>query len=169
MMNRALTAVSLLAVLTGTASAQKSKAQDDADLKEIHSYTLTMPVLQKMAAAARAAATAIQNDPRYRDDEAREKAMDASGESDANATLSDMERTIAKIPHMSEALKSVGLSPREYAKFSMCAFEAGMVAGMQKNGVAIKLPEGVQPANVQFMKDHEKDFAALQTAMQPGK
>ena len=68
------------------------------------------------------------------------------------------------------ALRTAGLSAHEYATFEMCALQAGLVAGLEKAGQAPKaLPGGIQPANVQFMKDHEKDFAALNEAMQGGK
>ena len=194
MTKRALTAIALLATLTGSANAQNGKAQDDADLKEIHSYVLTMPALEKLVAATKAVATQMQNDPRYKaytakekelkalqkkeertdaDDERIEKLqqeLEAMNQSDDqkvsnDASLTEMAQAYDKIPGMKAALGSVGLTSREYAKFSLCALEAGMVAAMQKNGIAMKLPEGVQPANVQFMKDHEKDFVALQTAM----
>lgn len=99
--------------------------------------------------------------------EAFEKSAESSGGGGDAQSLADMERKIAAMPHMSDALRTAGLTPREFALFEMCALQAGIVAGMQKSGQTLsQLPAGIQPANVQFMKDHEKQFEALRTAMQ---
>src|SRR5262249_34179102 len=88
---------------------------------------------------------------------------DAQNSKDSDSqTLNDMERTLSTIPHMSEALKSAGLSAHEYATFMMCAMQAGMAGSLPLT----KLPAGIQPANVQFMKDHGKEFEEMNTAMQ---
>jgi hypothetical protein len=79
-----------------------------------------------------------------------------------------MERSIASVPHMSDALAKAGLPPREYAKFSLAMLQAGMVAAMKKSGTIKTIPpeSGVSPENVQFMIDHEKEIADLTRQMQ---
>jgi len=148
-------AAAMVAAISASARAQ------DADTKELASYRLTMPVLQKMIVATKTAAVAVKNDPKYRDSDA---ADDDSGD-DSNASLSDIERKIDKMPHMRDGLKAAGLTAREFAVFEMCAMQAGMVAGLEKAGQHLAtLPAGIRPENVQFMKDHEKDFEAWQKA-----
>jgi hypothetical protein len=149
-------------VVAAMAAAMSAPATaQDADTKEIQSYRLTMPVLQKMIVATKTAAAAIKNDPKYRDSDA---ADDDNGD-DSNASLSDLERKIDKMPHMKEGLEAAGLTAREFAVFEMCAMQAGMVAGLEKAGQHLtSLPAGIRPENVQFMKDHEKDFEAWKNA-----
>jgi hypothetical protein len=150
----------LVAAMVAATSAS-ARAQD-ADTKEIGSYRLTMPVLQKMIVATKTAAAALKNDPKYRDSDATDD--DDNGD-DSSASLSDMERKIDKMPHMRDGLKAAGLTAREFAIFEMCAMQAGMVAGLEKAGQHLtSLPAGIRPENVQFMKDHEKDFEAWKNA-----
>jgi hypothetical protein len=98
--------------------------------------------------------------------EAFEKSM-GGDDDNHDDSLRGMEHEIATIPYMRDALQTAGLTPREFATFEMCAMQAGMVAGLEKSGQKLtSLPADIQPANVQFMKDHEKDFEALKAAME---
>jgi hypothetical protein len=152
----------LFVVVAAMASAMSASARaQDADTKEIDSYRLTMPVLQKMIVATKTAAAALKNDPKSRDSDATD---DDNGD-DSSASLSDMERKIDEMPHMRDGLKAAGLTAREFAIFEMCAVQAGMVAGLEKAGQHLTSPPaGIRPENVQFMKDHEKDFEAWKNA-----
>jgi hypothetical protein len=144
-------------ILCGGLVDAQSRASNDPDTKAIESYRLTLPVLEKIGQAYKHLAAALKNDP------AAQRQLDADDDkSNDNESLAEMERRIAAMPHMSEALKSVGLTAHEYTLFQMCALQAGMAAGLEKAGQLPSLPAGVQAANVQFMKDHEKEFAALQ-------
>jgi chaperonin cofactor prefoldin len=94
-----------------------------------------------------------------------------SGSSDADegsATLADMARNIARVPHMADALKSAGLSPRELATFEMAMLQAGFAAGFKKAGMLKELPPGVSPENVQFVLDHEAEIKQIQQEMSGG-
>jgi len=160
MITRALAAIVMLVTLPGLAYSQASRAADDPETKEIESYRLTLPVLQKMGVANKAFADALRHDP------AAQQQLEAeSDKADDKQSLADMERKLAAMPYMNEALTSAGLSAHEYAIFEWCAFQAAMAAGLEKAGQLPALPAGLQRANVQFMKDHEKEFAA---AMQAG-
>jgi hypothetical protein len=199
MIKRLVTTVAVCAALTGTASAQRAPqaAREDADMKEVAAYRLTVPVLQKVAAVSQAMADAMAKDPKYKQYIAAKKELDAlrkkdepteadeqrmqtleeqiekmdpsndmSDKTDSANSLADMERSLARVPHLSDALKQAGLTPREFAKFELCALQAGMIAAFQKSGQTIKLPDGIQPENVQFMKDHEAEFTKINDVMQ---
>jgi hypothetical protein len=157
-------------------------------MAELAAYRLTAATLQKVTVATQALQKGLENDPKYKGymaaqrelkaleekedrtavDEQRiealerqlEKAPDEINAGDAN-TLAEMERAISKIPHMSEALSEAGLSPREYAKFSLAMLQAGFLAGLKKAGQLKEVPPGASIENVQFMIDHEKEIAAL--------
>jgi hypothetical protein len=103
--------------------------------------------------------------------EAAEKqfqALSASNDSDDSPTLDDMAHKIASIPHMSEALKSAGLTPREFATFETAVSQAGFAAGFKKAGTLKELPPGVSPENVQFVLDHETELQRIQEDMAGG-
>lgn len=90
-----------------------------------------------------------------------EKQMEAlvgGDDKDDSATISDMARKLTAIPHMSEALKSAGLSARDFALFETSLMQASMVAGFKKAGTLKQVPPGVPPENVQFVLDHEAEI-----------
>ena len=104
-----------------------------------------------------------------------EEAMSAGAPNMSNAqTLDDMERGFAAIAPMARALKSAGLTPREYATFTMAMLQAGMIHGFSQGKVDYaKLPPGVNPANIKFIEEHkaeldamQKEFAALEKPKQ---
>lgn len=93
-----------------------------------------------------------------------EEAMSAGSPNMNNAqSLDDMERGIAAIAPMARALKSAGLTPREYAKFTMAMLQAGMIHGFSKGKVDYaKLPAGVNPENIKFIEAHKAELDAMQ-------
>ena len=85
------------------------------------------------------------------------------GDSD---TLSDMERNIASFPILANSLRAAGMTPREYAKFTMALFTSAMAAGMKKAGLMKELPKEFSAENVEFVLKHEAELAALQKEWQ---
>ena len=85
---------------------------------------------------------------------------------DANLkSLTDIENAIKSEPLMANALKSAGMSPRDYAKFTLAFFQAAMIHGMQKSGLVKEVPKDLQAtvnmANVKFIQDNEAEINAL--------
>ena len=166
-------------------------ADSNTDLKEVTSYRLTMEGLKKVQTATRLMAAAMKNDPRHQaslkleaEIEALEKkdeltdaeqtrleslqqkkeeleANDTFGDTD---TLSDMAAAIAKEPAMASALKQAGMTPREYATFTMAMLQAAMVVGFKKSGLIKETPKeaGVNLENVKFVEDHAAELEAMQ-------
>ena len=93
-----------------------------------------------------------------------EEAMSGSGPNLGNAnSLDEMERDIAAFAPMARALKSAGLTPREYSKFMMAMLQAGMVYGLSKGNVDYaKLPAGINPENIKFIAAHQAELEAFQ-------
>lgn len=178
------------------AQAARHSAASDPDMKELASYTLTMDGLARMDRVNKAMFAAMQKDPKYaeriklgkeladlkkKDEtteaedkrieqiEARIEQLDESNSSadtsDAQ-TLGDMEKKIASIPFMSAALKQEGVSPREYAKFTMAMLQAsfGLMAKQMsaKAGKPFQAPDGVNPANITFVEQHQAELKKLQ-------
>ena len=96
--------------------------------------------------------------------ERAEEAMSADTPSMNNAqTLDDMERSFARIAPMTRALQREGLSPREYAKFTLALLQAAMIQGFSQGKVDYaKLPPGVNPENIKFVAAHKAELDAMQ-------
>jgi hypothetical protein len=189
----ALTLALTAAAAGAGAQVRRPSATDAADMAELAAYRLNTATLQKVTAVMQHFVAALETDPKYQPFVAAQKElaaldrkpsrtasderrMDALAEqleqmppemvpADA-ATLTDMERGIAAMPHMAEALAKAGLTAREYAKFNLTMLQAGMLAGMKKAGQLRQLPPGASMENVQFMIDHEREIAALSAQMQ---
>lgn len=109
--------------------------------------------------------------------EADEKRLEAIGQrleeldnqdNDSGLNLNDaknideMAAKINKFPPMATILKTEGMSAREFSKFMLAMLQAGFAAGLQKAGMLKTTPEGVNPANIKFVLDHEEDLKKLQ-------
>ena len=96
-------------------------------------------------------------------DQAEEAMSDGAPNMNNAQSLDDMERGISSIAPMSRALKSAGLTAREYAKFTMAMLQAGMIHGFSQGKVDYaKLPAGVNPENVKFIEAHKAELEAMQ-------
>jgi len=83
--------------------------------------------------------------------------------------LNQMEAAIKANPQFMAALTKVGLTAREYARWTIASLMAGMVAGFQKSGVLKELPKDlkeVNPENVKFIIEHEAELNAMRKEME---
>jgi hypothetical protein len=135
-------------------------AKTDPDLKALANYTLTVDTLNKVERVYRDLAAAMKADPSI------ESKMDAL-EGNANDSLADMARRYQSVAPFDAALGKEGMTPREYATFTMALMQAGMASAAQKMGAT--LPEGVNPANVKFVEDHKADLEKMQSMGDSGK
>jgi Skp family chaperone for outer membrane proteins len=194
-MMHSITALILTAALSTSSPAAQATPQADRDMKEIASYRLSMDTVKKVDVAMRAMFDEMAKDPRFQASiklEAELKALNEKEErteaedrrieelerekekidsenpfdlGSAN-TLSEMEAQVQKVPPMANALRSAGLTPREYSKFMLAMLQAGMAAGMKKSGLIKELPKDFPAENVQFMLDHEAELTAMQKRWQ---
>lgn len=101
-------------------------------------------------------------------EEALEKANEGANLSNATS-LNQMEAAIKANPRFMAAINKAGLTPREYAKWTLASLMAGMVAGFQKSGVLKELPKDlkeVNPENVKFILEHEAELNAMRAEME---
>lgn len=98
--------------------------------------------------------------------DAFEKAHDTDDSENDAQTLDDMAAQIQKFPPLARALKSEGVSAKEYATFSLALFQAAFAAGAQKSGMLKELPAGINAENVKFVQEHEAEIKKLQEEMQ---
>jgi septal ring factor EnvC (AmiA/AmiB activator) len=92
-----------------------------------------------------------------------DKMQEASGTSNMH-TLDQMEASIKKQPFAMRALNAQGLTPREYALTLMALLQASMADGFLQGQDLSKLPPGINPENVKFVRENKDALAAMQTA-----
>jgi len=98
-----------------------------------------------------------------------EKSSPAAAMND-NKTLADMEAAITKHPQAARALAREGLSARDFSLTVMTLLQAAMVEGFSQGKLDMaKLPPGVNPENIQFVRDHKAELDAMQRALTPEK
>jgi hypothetical protein len=127
-----------------------SSAQDfqDSDTREINNYVLTESGLAKYSQATRNLAAL----PNRCDKDEKEGAK----------SLDEAAAALDSVPEVRTAIRSTGMTTREYLVFSFSMFQNGMAAWAlsQPSGT---LPPGTSMANVNFYRAHE---AAIQKRKQ---
>jgi hypothetical protein len=76
--------------------------------------------------------------------------------------LDEMAASVQAFPPLMAVLRKEGLTAREYSKFMLAMLQAGFAAGLQKAGLLKTTPEGVNPANIKFVLEHEEELKKLQ-------
>ena len=120
----------------------------DRDSTEVAGYVLTEAVLAKYAQAVRKLQPVMGQLPQECDGDEGPK------------SLNDVSAHMDGVPQVKSALKTAGLTSREYLLFSWSVFQNGMAAWAldQPGG---KLPPGVKMANVNFYRAHEAELKKL--------
>ena len=92
-----------------------------------------------------------------------DRMQEASGISNPK-TLDEMEAGIKKLPAGMRALTAQGITPREYSLTLMSLLQASMAEGFLQGGDLAKLPPGINPENVKFVRENKDALAAMQAA-----
>lgn len=94
-----------------------------------------------------------------------DRADDSKGFSN-NQTLADMEAAMKKHPAAMRALAQEGLTPREYALCMMTLLQASLAEGFSQGKLDLaKLPPGINPENIKFVREHKAELEAMQAAL----
>jgi hypothetical protein len=145
--------VAAFAVLLGSSGWAQGSGQGDA--KEIGSYRLTEAGLAKFNQATR-------NLEPLEKRAASECGGDDGGDDGNGQTIDQVVARLNAKPGVQQAVRSAGMTTREYVVFAMAVFQAGLAswALSQPGG---KLPPDVLMDNVNFYRKHE---ASMQKAGQ---
>ena len=147
------------------AEAEKDpKAQE---LKKIEEQIKALEEKEELTAAQESELEKL----RERAEKLNEERDRASGDDHKNdATLADMEAAMKKEPIVMRALAREGLTPRDYALCTMALLQASMVEGFSQGKLDMaKLPAGVNPENIKFVREHKAELEALQESMKKTK
>ena len=148
-LNRLLCVLGL--ALLAAAPAAFAKLLPDADTREVRAYTLTDAGFAKYVAA-----THKLRDVKFQNCIAGDGDEDDEG-ADSIASAAAM---IDAVPAAKAALQSAGLSSHEYVVLAFSLLENGMASYMMQTPGG-KMPEGVNPANVEFVRKHSAELHQL--------
>lgn len=84
-------------------------------------------------------------------------------------TVTEYARRVDSTPALAAAVKSVGLSSREYAIATLALMEASIAHAFMKMQGAMQAPPGVSKHNLEFVRANEKQIAALGIQGQDGR
>ncbi len=182
--------VGVLSTVPGEALARASDAQAAKDSRELKDYQLTMPVIDKIAKANKTAKQAMAKDPKQqrlatleaelaaltvREDltEAEWKRMgvledeisrwdddDADDAPNGAGTISEFTRRVEVNPALAAAIRSVGLTPREYATALLALLQAALTDGLIEQKLLKQAPPEVSKHNLDFVRQHRAQLTA---------
>lgn len=142
----AVTVAFTLALLASAVAGAQSLT--DHDTNEIASYVLTDSALAKYRQTVRKLQPLMEQLPQD------------CGHDESQQSLNSMAARMDGVPEVKSALKTAGMTSREYLVFSWSVFQNGLAAWTleQPGG---KLPPGVKMANVTFYRAHEAELKKL--------
>lgn len=132
------------------ASPGQALTDDEAALA---SYTLTMERVEAWSRASQNLQRLAEEDP------ALAERWDAE-----NADAESFDEMIAQIeaePRARAAVEEAGISVRDYVLTTMALLQAMFAQAAMDMTQDAPVPEGVNPANVQFVRDHQAEIQAL--------
>lgn len=152
------TVVLLLGVVGMSApqAAQRGNPPADPDSKEYRSYRLTMENVGKFVAASKALVRLSHDNP--------DLEKDMESQSDAR-TIEDAVRTTEKYPAVTAAIKSAGLTTRDFVVMTGTLMGAEMAVGMKKQGQIKQYPPSVSPENAAFVEQNWDRLNAMMKAV----
>lgn len=86
---------------------------------------------------------------------------DADGDRPDASTIAEYARRIDATPAHADAVRAAGLTSREYATAMMVLVRSSIAWGLMKEGLLKQAPPEVSPQNLEFVRVHEREIAAL--------
>ena len=155
-----------MAVIQGLAE----EAAKDPKFQEMQKLKAQIDALQEKEELTEAEQAQLEKLIERRD--AMENAEDA-GEVDPfknSNTIADMAAAIKAHPGAMRIMAREGLTPRDYAKTMLTLLQATLIEGFSQGKVDLKkLPPGVNPDNILFVREHKAELEAMQRALEPKK
>jgi len=136
----------VIVLLASTASLAQGQA--DRDTREVSNYVLTEAALVKYTQAVHSLGSLVKSMP------------GACADGEDAKSLDELAARLDAVPQVRAAMKSAGISSREYLVFSLSLLQNGMAAWAldQPGG---KLPPGTSMANVKFFRTHDAALKKL--------
>lgn len=189
----------MLAGAFAAALATMVQASPASDAQAIKDYKLTLPVMEKIAKANAIAKQASAKDPgrqrlaKLEDElaklEAKEEPTEAEHERMAvladeiaraededqdddfggAESLAEFARRVDADPRLGAAIRSVGLTSREYSTALFALLQAGLTAGLLDQKLLQQAPPELSKHNLDFVRQHRAELEALGVMTRDGK
>jgi hypothetical protein len=133
-------------------TAKHSTNAPNPDEAAIHDYILSMEKVSNYATVGKKLQSAASADP----------VMAAEMKKVEDTDVSNVEKAalIEKSPHTAAFLKANGMTARDFVMIPMTVITAGI--GLSAQDAKGKSPAFVNPANIQFVRDHKSELEKLQ-------
>jgi hypothetical protein len=153
----------LAVTLSQPAAAAAQHAVDRSDWEaQVRAYRLTMDKITRTARA---------NDLLYamlkQDSSLAKRWEDQGSPLDNSNTVDEAARRLDADPAAHRALSGAGISGRDYALTLMAYIQASLTAGLQDSKQLTKVPEGVPPENIAFVRAHRAELEKLKGSFNP--
>ena len=147
------------AAATAATSAPAPSSGGD-DLADVTSYKLSMDKIDKYIAAQPALTAKMKSMSQAERDAVKAR---NEGRDNSNASIDDMARNIESEPVMNDAIRSAGLSAREFALITMSMMQSAMAASVLKmrpndNQDSLIREMKANPDNIKFYREHEAEI-----------
>ena len=143
-----------------------AEMEKDPKVREMRKIEADIKALEKKDELTDAESEQIEK-MRERKEALEEEAKDSRWGTDgsSNQSLDDIEASVKRHPVASRILASQGLSPRDYALTLMALMQAALVEGFSQGKLELdKLPPGVNPANIKFVRENKAALDEIQRA-----
>jgi hypothetical protein len=155
---RRATAALIVAVLLAGGGVSLS-AQAPINIYDLADYRLTAPVFEQFIQASGRIGEITRSDSAFT--YAPLFTKDVALDGDAVAMASALSARLENHAGLAAALQAAKLTPREYSKFAISLVAAHLAHGFLKAGVLQRVPAGAPTNNVEFVKTHEAEVAAV--------
>jgi hypothetical protein len=149
--------IAALSISGAGAAPQKSRGAIDADEREVTAFRLSMDNLIKFGNATSALMKITHDDPSLR------KQME---EEQQGKNLQEETAALERHPTAVAAIRSAGLTPREYLVMTATIVSTTMAVGMKKEGMIKEFPAIVSAENAAFVNQNYEKISALLKKMQ---
>lgn len=152
---------------TATAQPSYSAVGGDADRAEIQDYELTMDDIRMWSEATAELQRVVEANPQL----AASLEEEESGSQDLDDSIDAMAARYESEPAVRDAIEDAGISAREYAVIFWAMMQAGMAQFSIEQGAdpaEVAREMQVNPANIEFVQEHEAEIAALREQLQAG-
>ena len=121
-------------------------ADTDPDFREVRDFHLTMDEVSKYASATTNLKKLADSTPGLKE------SMESEND---EKNIGDMVRGLEKYPQAVTAIRSAGMSSREYVVMSMTLMQTVIAVGLKKQGLGKEYPAGtINPQNVAFVEQN---------------
>jgi hypothetical protein len=164
-------ALGLVVLMPAAGVGAQTSATDAQDLRAL---TLTMDRVKQVDRAMDAIAKSLEGDEAFQAKMKRREAIE-SGEAEPTAeeeaqmmreqedesSVGGAIRELEREPALVAAIRSVGLTTREFVLTQTALFQASFAHGAHKAGHLKEIPEEIPPEHVAFVAQHEQELAAM--------